>query len=340
MVRCFGVASIAVWLAASACGKREQGIDPDKLLGEPVAAASDVAGSLVPATSGAAADALLDVVTGTGTLFPAQETNVMAEVPGRVLQLFVEEGDIVPAGGPLAELDPIDFNLALQQAQLNLRLAELGVRNSRQDFERAKELQAQGVLAQAAFDGAQVKYDLSSTQLSLARTVVAQVERKLSQLKITAPYEALVVNRLVSAGAVIQAMPPTVLFRLQDVRNLRLKVKVPELAMRSVAVGDRVEARFAGLGRTIEAAVSAVIASVDPMSRTFDVVAAIDNGRYEMALRPGMFADVRILHSAGPAGTPRAEAFGDAGPADGAAVEEVGASVDAAASVRDAAAER
>jgi multidrug efflux pump subunit AcrA (membrane-fusion protein) len=126
------------------------------------------------------------------------------------------------------------------------------------------------------------------------------VERKLSQLKINAPYEALVVNRLVSVGAVIQAMPPTVLFRLQDVRNLRLKVKVPELAMRSVAAGDRVEARFESLGRTIEVAVTAVIASVDPMSRTFDVVAAIDNGVYDMTLRPGMFADVRIIHSSVP----------------------------------------
>ena len=305
MVRCFGVASIAVWLAASACAKREQRIDPNTLLAGPVAAAasgaatSDAEGAVVPATSGSTSMPL-GVVTGTGTLFPAQETNVMAEVPGRVLQLFVEEGDVVPAGGPLAELDPIDFNLALQQAQLSLRLAELGLRISRQDFERVKELQAQGVLAQAAFDGAQVKYDLSSTQLSLARTVVAQVERKLSQLKINAPYEALVVNRLVSVGTVIQAMPPTVLFRLQDVRNLRLKVKVPELAMRSVAVGDRVEARFESLGRTIETGVTAVIASVDPMSRTFDVVAAIDNGIYDMTLRPGMFADVRIIHSATP----------------------------------------
>jgi multidrug efflux pump subunit AcrA (membrane-fusion protein) len=88
-----------------------------------------------------------------------------------------------------------------------------------------------------------------------------------------------------------------VFYRLQDITHLRLKVRVPELSLPNVAVGDRVEARFQSLGLSLETTVTAVIGSIDPMSRTLDVVATIDNTQHGMALRPGLFADVRVIHA-------------------------------------------
>ncbi|MBI5488848.1 MAG: efflux RND transporter periplasmic adaptor subunit [Deltaproteobacteria bacterium] len=237
------------------------------------------------------------VTSANGSLWAAQETMVMAEVPGKIKALYAEEGDLVAGGSPLADLDTTDYELNVQQAETNLRMAQTGLRGQRTNYRRVRQLGQDGVVAEAAVDGSQIGYDVAAAQVALAEVGVAAARRRLGQTTIVAPYDALVVNRLVSPGAVVQVMPPTVFYRLQDVTHLRLKVRVPELSLPNVAVGDRVEARFQSLGLTVDVAVTAVIGSIDPMSRTFDVVSAIDNTAYGMALRPGLFADARIVHA-------------------------------------------
>lgn len=237
------------------------------------------------------------VTSANGSLWAAQETMVMAEVPGKIKALYAEEGDLVAGGSPLADLDTTDYELNVQQAETNLRMAQTGLRGQRTNYRRVRQLGEDGVVAEAAVDGSQIGYDVAAAQVALAEVGVAAARRRLAQTTIVAPYDALVVNRLVSPGAVVQVMPPTVFYRLQDVTHLRLKVRVPELSLPNVAVGDRVQARFQSLGLTVDVAVTAVIGSIDPMSRTFDVVAAIDNTLYDMALRPGLFADARIVHA-------------------------------------------
>jgi membrane fusion protein (multidrug efflux system) len=235
-------------------------------------------------------------VETTGTLFPRSETVVFPEVPGKIARVLVEEGDIVSEGQVLLEQDQTDFRLGIQQAEANLRAAELALATTQVDFERTKRLREGDALAQASFDGMKLKLDLTENQVRLAKIGQSLSNRRLSQTVIRSPFDAIVANRLVSVGAVAQTMPPTALVRLQDVRHLRLKMRVPESRLSSVAVGDPVSARFEAIGRTVDCKVTAVVGSIDPMSRTFDVVADIDNRAEDMSLKPGLFATARILH--------------------------------------------
>jgi len=65
----------------------------------------------------------------TGTLFPDEETLVAAKVTGRIIELRADLGDEVDAGTLLAQIDPIDAELALQERRLALAeaLAQLGL---------------------------------------------------------------------------------------------------------------------------------------------------------------------------------------------------------------------
>jgi len=56
---------------------------------------------------------------------------VSARVSGQVLKVYVEDNQQVEAGQPLAEIDPKDYQVALDQAQANLASAEA-------DYEQAK----------------------------------------------------------------------------------------------------------------------------------------------------------------------------------------------------------
>jgi multidrug efflux pump subunit AcrA (membrane-fusion protein) len=57
-----------------------------------------------------------------GTLEGHEEVNLQAKVEGRVLHIHHDIGDIVAPGAVLAELDPTDHRLALNEAQLALKL--------------------------------------------------------------------------------------------------------------------------------------------------------------------------------------------------------------------------
>jgi putative peptide zinc metalloprotease protein len=65
-------------------------------------------------------------VTGRFVLEPMNEAVVRAHVPGKVAQIFVQEGDAVAKGAPLAALSslPMESNLADAQARLQLASAE------------------------------------------------------------------------------------------------------------------------------------------------------------------------------------------------------------------------
>jgi membrane fusion protein (multidrug efflux system) len=56
---------------------------------------------------------------------------VSARVSGQVVKVYVEDNQQVQAGQPLAEIDPTDYQVALDQAQANLASAEA-------DYEQAK----------------------------------------------------------------------------------------------------------------------------------------------------------------------------------------------------------
>jgi multidrug efflux pump subunit AcrA (membrane-fusion protein) len=80
-----------------------------------------------------------------------------------------------------------------------------------------------------------------------------------------------------------------------DIHNLELKIALPEPELHRVAEGARVSARFASMDRTVESKIARIIRSVDPLTRSFEVISEIPND--DLSLKPGIFADVKISTS-------------------------------------------
>lgn len=65
-----------------------------------------------------------------GTLFGDEEALISAKVAGRMVKTMADLGDRLPAGEPLAQIDPIDYQLAYRQSETLLMqtLASLGLK--------------------------------------------------------------------------------------------------------------------------------------------------------------------------------------------------------------------
>ncbi|MDP5460024.1 efflux RND transporter periplasmic adaptor subunit [Alishewanella sp. SMS8] len=153
-----------------------------------------------------------------GRIDAVSTVDLAFQVGGRVTALPVQQGEIIPAGELLAALDNTDYQLAVQQAEVQLAQAQ-------RDLERAKPLRKQGILTPSAFDQLQTNFDIAQVALQNA-------ERNSQYTQLNAPFDALVTRRLIERYSTVTAGTP--ILRVQNVSELRVHINVPEQMMRQV----------------------------------------------------------------------------------------------------------
>ncbi len=238
----------------------------------------------------------------TGTTEPHRRGTLTPRVSGVVTRVHVREGDVVRRGDPLVSLDLEDFTLRLRQAEAGLQVARVQHDAARVEWERNKALLADRTIPQAQFDAVNARFEGAKAALAQAEVAVDMARKALRDAVIRAPYDALVARRLVSEGEYATTMPATQLVTIEEIAILDLRVQVPATDMQRVQVGAVLQIRFAGVDREVRAAVTRVVGSVDPRTRTFPVIAELPNP--EGALRPGLFAHVSLAGAANPPATP------------------------------------
>lgn len=94
------------------------------------AAAAKKAEAAVPVMLGAAqVQSVQRSIEAVGTLFADEDAVIAAKVPGRILTISRDVGDRVASGEALAQIDPMDYRLAVEHKRLAMRetLAKLGL---------------------------------------------------------------------------------------------------------------------------------------------------------------------------------------------------------------------
>ena len=113
-----------------------------------------------------------------GRLDAAQTLDVSFEVAGELMQLPVREGQAVAKGALVAALDPTNFQLAVREAEVQLRLAT-------QDLQRKETLIRDRGISESVVDEARAQFELSQVRLS-------QAQKSLADSRIDAPFDAFV----------------------------------------------------------------------------------------------------------------------------------------------------
>ncbi|HLP85767.1 MAG TPA: efflux RND transporter periplasmic adaptor subunit [Phycisphaerales bacterium] len=113
--------------------------------------------------------AVTRTVDMTGTLFGQEETTIAAKVPGQIISVSADLGDVVQHGGPLAQIDPRDFQLAVEEARAarQAALAQLGLSQLPQGDIDVKSLP---VVVRAMAEAANAEARLARAKLLFERT--------------------------------------------------------------------------------------------------------------------------------------------------------------------------
>jgi len=147
-----------------------------------------------------------------GRIDAVSTVDLSFQVAGKIIALPVKEGLPVAKGTLLAALDDSDFRLAVAQANAQFNLTKL-------DLTRKRNLFTSGSLPKALLDQAETAFTLNQVALATA-------QRNLSYTRISAPFDALVSQRLMDNHSNVAAQQPVV--RLQDLTELRVRINIPE----------------------------------------------------------------------------------------------------------------
>jgi len=225
----------------------------------------------------------------TGTARARQEAKLGPLSSGVIQAMMVEEGDRVKKGQVLFRLRSAAQDLGVRQAEAALATAEVAKASAETELRRTRALSESGSVAPAVLDQVQARYDAAVAQVAQARAAIDSARQASADTTVTAPFDGIVASRRANVGETVTMMPPTVVLVVQDIDSLEVRANLPESALATLHPGSPVQVRFPAINVTREVTITRVNPSVDPMTRTIEVVAEVPNPDH--ALKAGMLVE-------------------------------------------------
>jgi HlyD family secretion protein len=219
-------------------------------------------------------------VFGLGTVEARIVSKVGFEVGAALIELTVDHGDVVARGDVLARLHSTEQEARVQRAEAASLAAEMTVKKSEANVERARAVLAQmqgenerqrtllgrNAVSQQTAEQAQRDEDVARAELSVAlsevevaraqvadaRAALAYEQTVLAHHVLAAPFDAVVVERHVEAGTVVQ--PGEVIFTLMAPDSVWALAYIDEARAGAIEEGQAAEVRLRSLPQATFAA--------------------------------------------------------------------------------------
>jgi membrane fusion protein (multidrug efflux system) len=215
-----------------------------------------------------------------GSLVAVSGIDVSNEIAGKVKAIHFKSGQSVEQGAPLVDLDS-----AIDDAELKGLKAEAQLAQVR--FDRSEKL----ILKHYA---SQSDYDQNRALLSEAKALVTAKQEVINKKRISAPFTGELGIRLVNIGQYLPAGTPMV--PLQTIAPIYVDFNVPEAHLGRLQPGQKLLLTVQAYpGKNFEGVITAINPHIEVSTRNVKIRATLDNKDHE--LRPGMFADVRLILS-------------------------------------------
>ena len=257
---------------------------------------------------------ITQVVEASGTINPVNTVSVGSTVSGLIKAIYVDYNSIVKKGQLLAQIDPANFEAAVQQNQAQINSAESDMAKiqavtemSRKTYSRYKNLYKKNFIAKSELDQAESDYLSNLAQIGAARAKINQARAtyktamtNLGYTKIIAPVDGTIISSEIDLGQPVAAsfQAPELFSIAQDLTKMQIEVNVSEADIGKVKEGQQVTYTLDGYpDRLFYGKVTQVRISPTTVSNvvTYSVIVGVDNK--DLTLKPGMTANVSIITS-------------------------------------------
>lgn len=274
-----GLLLLLAWMQGWLNGER---VSPGREIPAPVSAAGL---KTVPAQERAD-----PVVTGwPGTVIAKTKAVLSAQIPARVVEVTVRQGDLVKRGTVLVRLDSEETLARFKQAEAAWSGATARRKQAEATYRRMKTLIVEEVVALQQFEAAEAAFQTAQAEEEAARRQRKAAEVVLDFTTVTAPFDGRVTRREVEPGEFATAGRPLLALDATDLFHLETPLPLAEEG--GLQLGQRHPVEIAGLP-AMQGTIDEIVPAADPETRTVTVKVLLPRG---VAVRSGLFG--RLLLS-------------------------------------------
>lgn len=212
-----------------------------------------------------------------------QNVLMYPEFAGRLIKLYVAEGQSVKKGALLAVIDDAGIQDQLEQMQLQLELAKT-------TFERTQRLWEQQIGSEMMFLEAQTRYKAAQKQ-------VDQMRQQLAKTKIYAPFNGIIDEIPARLGSNL-APGVTPILRIVNLKSMYAEADVPETYLTNITKGRKATVTIPVVNQTQTTTIQQTGNFITPSNRTFRVEAALENP--ENLIKPNLNARLSVVDYTNP----------------------------------------
>ncbi|MFP6806742.1 MAG: efflux RND transporter periplasmic adaptor subunit [Pseudomonadales bacterium] len=248
-----------------------------------------------------------------GTVVPRTETELTPEVSGRVLEVseVMVSGGFFTQGQELLRIDPLDYDVALEEARARLARAQSELSNAKKAHARQIELAEKQSTSASQKDDALNRLRIAQATLREAGAKLLRAKRDIIRTRVVAPYDGRVRSEKVDVGQFVNRGVSIATIYATDFAEVRLPIQDEELAYLDLPLGFSrnddigvplkviLRAKFAGKIHEWFGTVVRTEGELDPQTRMVNVIASVPDPYAQTGLKPplsiGLFVDAEII---------------------------------------------
>lgn len=223
-----------------------------------------------------------------GEVHARYEMPLSFRVAGQLTARYVNPGDAVKKGQPLAQLDPTDASNQLAAAKAALEAAQHRLVFATQQRDRDEAQSKQNLISQLQLEQTQDAYASALAARDQAQQQFALAQNQSRYTTLVADHDGAITSRQADVGQVLAAGQQVFGFAWTGEREVYLDV--PESRIDGIVAGQQAKVTMPALpGQVFTAHVREIAPAADPQSRTYLVKLTIDQPSSTLQL--GMTTD-------------------------------------------------
>jgi RND family efflux transporter MFP subunit len=220
----------------------------------------------------------------------------------------VVSGGFFKKGDVLLKIDPLDYEVALEQSRASLASARSEFTNATKAHNRLLDLAKRQSASQSQQDDALNRLRFAQASIREATARLSKAERDITRTTVTAPYDGRVRTERVDIGQFVTRGAPIASLYATDVAEVRLPIQDEELAYLQLPLSGQTDqhmptvilrARFAGEEHTWQGRIVRTEGELDPKTRMINIVAQVQSPYERSGSRPplavGLFVEAEII---------------------------------------------
>lgn len=173
-------------------------------------------------------------LTGLGSVQAFNTVSLKTRIDGQIMQVNFREGQEVKAGELLILIDPRPYEVALAQAEANLKKDEAQLVNAKAQYERNRVLYEQGVIAKQDLDTLEASFGTYEGTIASDKAAIDNAKLNLTYCRILSPINGRVGLRQVDPGNYVTAAGGTAMLVITQLHPISLVFTIPEDQLQDV----------------------------------------------------------------------------------------------------------